>query len=77
MARTPGTEAAGLFEILLSNAQWSSHYWQEQVPVWLAGNMSTESHPFQYHHSQDNSNWNGLTTEAVSAETVDVFKSKI
>ena len=53
-------------------------------------NMSTRSHPFQYHRPNAYTNglkfsffprtiatWNGLTTEAVSAETVDGFKSKI
>ena len=49
-----------------------------------AGNRSTRSHPFQYHSRAEIyffprtiATWNGLTTEAVSAETVDGFKSKI
>ena len=57
----------------------------------VAGGESrrTRSHPFQYHHPNaytDGLNssffprtiatWNGLTTEAVSAETVDGFKAK-
>ena len=55
-----------------------------------AGNRSTRSHPFQYRRPNSYTNglkfsfyprtiatWNGLTTEAVSAETVDWFKSKI
>ena len=54
------------------------------------GNRSTRSHPFQYYHPNaytDGLNFsffprtiatsNGLTTEAVSAETVDGLKSKI
>ena len=53
-------------------------------------NRSTRSHPFQYHlpnaytdrlkfsfFSKTIATWNGFTTEAVSAETVDGFKSKI
>ena len=55
-----------------------------------AGNRSTRSHPFQYHcpnaftdglklsfFPRTITTWNGLTAEAVSAETVDGFKSKI
>ena len=51
-----------------------------------AGNRSTRSHPFQYHRPNAYTDglkfsfvpriiatWNGLTTEAVSAETVDGF----
>ena len=54
------------------------------------GNRSTRSHPFQCHRPNAYTDglklsffprtiatWNGLTTEAVSAETVDGFKSKI
>ena len=54
------------------------------------GKMRTRSHPFQYHRPVAYSDglkhsffprsiaaWNGLTTEAVSAETVEEFKSKI
>ena len=54
------------------------------------GNRSTGSHSFQYHRPnaytgglkfsffpRTIATWNGLTTEAVSAETVDGFKSKI
>ena len=53
-------------------------------------NRSTRSHPFQYHRPNAYIDglkfsffprtivtWNGLTTEAVSAETVNRFKSKI
>ena len=53
-------------------------------------NRSTRSHPFQYHRPNAYTNWlklsffprtiaawNGLATEAVTAETVDGFKSKI
>ena len=58
----------------------------------VAGEESrrTRSHPFQYHRSNAYTDglknsffprtiatWNGLTTEAVSAETVDGFKAKI
>ena len=55
-----------------------------------AGNRSTRSHPFQYHRPNAYTDrlkfsffprtiatWNGLTTEDVSAETVDGFKFKI
>ena len=55
-----------------------------------AGNRSTRSHPFQYDRPnaytdglkfsffpRTTATCNGLTTEAVSAETVDGFKSKI
>ena len=55
-----------------------------------SGNGSTRSHPFQYHRPnaymdglkfsffpRTIATWNGLTTEAVSGETVDGFKSKI
>ena len=54
------------------------------------GNRSTRSHPFQYHRPNAYTDglkfssfprtiatWNRLTTEAVSAETVDGFKSKV
>ena len=54
------------------------------------GNRSTRYHPFQYHRPNAYTDglkfsffprtiatWNGLITEAVSAETVDGFKSKI
>ena len=54
------------------------------------GNRSTRSHPFQFHRPNSYTEelkfsffprtiaiWNGLTTEVVSAETVDGFKSKI
>ena len=54
------------------------------------GNGSTRSQPFQYHHpnaytdglkfsffSRTITTWNGLTTKAVSGETVDGFKSKL
>ena len=54
------------------------------------GNKSTRSHPFQYHcpnaytdglkfsfFPRTIATWKGLTTETVSAETVDGFKSKI
>ena len=54
-----------------------------------AGNRSTKSNPFQYHRPNAYTDglkfyffprtiatWNRLTTEAVSAETVDGFKSK-
>ena len=54
------------------------------------GNGSTRSHPFQYHHPNAYTDglkfcffprtiaaWNGLTTKAVSRETVDGFKSKL
>ena len=51
------------------------------------GSRRTRSHPFQYHCPNAYTDglkssffprtWNGLTTEAVSAETVDGFKAKI
>ena len=54
------------------------------------GNKSTRSHPILYHRPnaymdglkfsffpRTIATWNGLTTEAVSVETVDGFKSKI
>ena len=54
------------------------------------GYRSTRSHPFQYHRPnaymdrlkfsffpRTAATWNGLTTEAVSAETADRFKSKM
>ena len=55
-----------------------------------AESRRTRSHPFQYHSpnaymdglkssffSRTIATWNGLTTAAVSAETVDGFKAKI
>ena len=48
------------------------------------GSRRTRSHPFQYTDVFKNSffpriivAWNGLTTEAVSSETVNGFKAKI
>ena len=54
------------------------------------GGSRTRPHPFQYHRSNAYTDdlkssffprtvatWNGLTTETVFAETVDVFKAKI
>ena len=91
MARTPGTETADLFDLLLLKIHNNlvtidkNRYLSE-----AGGNMSTRSQPFQYHRLNAYTDvlkfsffprtiaiWNGLTTEAVSAETVDGFKSKI